>query len=67
MDWTGPHNPRSSNEITVPEIQLPHALNVQELAVLPDTNVPLGQAVEVYCETVHTLRQMFDATSNPVN
>lgn len=35
VDWTGQHNRRPSNEITIPEIQLPDALNEQDPAVLP--------------------------------
>ncbi|KAL3975254.1 PH-interacting protein [Sarotherodon galilaeus] len=62
VDWTGPHNHRPSNEITIPEIQLPRALNEGELAVLPNNNVSLSQALDAYCETVQSLKLMFDNT-----
>ncbi|KAL3978152.1 dystonin [Sarotherodon galilaeus] len=62
VDWTGPHNHRPSNEITIPEIQLPRALNERELAVLPNNNVSLSQALDAYCETVQSLKLMFDTT-----
>ncbi|KAF6728516.1 hypothetical protein FQA47_024388 [Oryzias melastigma] len=59
VDWTGPHNPRPLTEVIVPEIQLPRTLNEQELSALPNTNVPLGQSLQVYFETIHALRMMF--------
>lgn len=62
VDWTGPHNHRPSNEITIPEIQLPRALSERELAVLPNNNVSLSQALDAYCETVQSLKLMFDTT-----
>lgn len=62
VDWTGPHNHRPSNEITIPEIQLPRALNERDPAVLPNNNVSLSQALDAYCETVQSLKLMFDNT-----
>lgn len=61
VDWTGPHNHRST-EITVPEVYLPRGLNEEELAALPNTSVPLSQALQVYFETINTLKPMFDST-----
>ncbi|XP_039884348.1 uncharacterized protein LOC120731420 isoform X1 [Simochromis diagramma] len=62
VDWTGQHNHRPSNEITIPEIQLPRALNERGLAVLPNNNISLSQALDAYCETVQSLKVMFDTT-----
>lgn len=62
VDWTGPHNHHPSNEITIPEIQLPRALNEWDPAVLPNNNVSLSQALDAYCETVQSLKLMFDTT-----
>ncbi|KAJ8272597.1 hypothetical protein GJAV_G00091120 [Gymnothorax javanicus] len=60
VDWTGPHSPRPSTEITIPEIQLPRSLNEQELAELPHINVPLSQALHVYVQAVHALEHMLN-------
>lgn len=62
MDWEGPYNHRPSHEVIVPEIQLTHPLNEQELQALPDAHVPLSQALPVYIETVQTLQVMLDST-----
>lgn len=60
VDWTGPHNHHPSNVVNVPGIQLPRALDEQELAELPNTNVPFSQALGVYLETVHALKLLLD-------
>lgn len=62
MVWTGPHNHHPSNEITIPEIQISRALNKQELAVLPNTNILISEVLDVYCETVHSLKLLFNTT-----
>uniref|UniRef100_A0A3Q3H2N7 Integrase catalytic domain-containing protein n=1 Tax=Kryptolebias marmoratus TaxID=37003 RepID=A0A3Q3H2N7_KRYMA len=55
--WEGPHTPSTSN-VSIPEIQLMRPLNAEDLAALPDTDVPLTQALGVYIETVQAMRAL---------
>uniref|UniRef100_A0A096M4X8 Integrase core domain-containing protein n=1 Tax=Poecilia formosa TaxID=48698 RepID=A0A096M4X8_POEFO len=46
VDWEGPHTPSTSN-VSIPEVQLMCPLNAEDLAALPNTDVPLTQALGV--------------------
>ncbi|KAF1389905.1 hypothetical protein PFLUV_G00052430 [Perca fluviatilis] len=59
VDWEGPHTPCASF-VSVPEIQLLRPLSEHELAALPNCNVPFGEALAVYIETVQTLKGMLN-------
>ncbi|KAJ8369133.1 hypothetical protein SKAU_G00091610 [Synaphobranchus kaupii] len=49
IDWTGSHNPYSEN-VTVPQTQLPHRLTEADVAMLPNPDIPLSAALHGYCK-----------------
>lgn len=45
--------------IEVPEVQLPRQLTAEELARLPNRDVSISEALEVYSSTVEQLHYLF--------
>lgn len=56
VDWAGAYNHRPSNDIIIPETELPRTLTDEQLTALPSPSVPLSQALAVYSHTVRTLK-----------
>lgn len=46
-------------EVQIPEVQLPHDLSPEELARLPDRDIPMSEALDVYNSTVQELEHIF--------
>ncbi|CAM4596758.1 unnamed protein product [Leuciscus chuanchicus] len=42
VDWDGPHAMEDANSISIPDVQLPHRLTAEEIAGLPNRDVPLN-------------------------
>jgi len=48
-----------ANNISIPDVQLPRSLTAEEIAGLPNRDVPLNDTVNVYNSTVAQLTEMF--------
>ncbi|CAL8235713.1 unnamed protein product [Boreogadus saida] len=57
VDWRGPERPVTDG-VHIPELELPRALSVAELATLPNPAVPLPETIPIYIETVRILREI---------
>lgn len=57
VDWEGPHSCEEEGA-TIPEVQLPRELANEEIATLPDPEVPLLNSVQIYLDTVIVINQL---------
>lgn len=58
VDWDGPHAMEDANSISIPDVHLPRRLTAEEIAGLPNRDVPLNDTVNVYNSTVAQLTEM---------
>ncbi|KAL0978844.1 hypothetical protein UPYG_G00176460 [Umbra pygmaea] len=54
IDWDGPHEPEATG-LPIPDVVLPRDLTAEKTAGLPDRDVSLMDAVDVYTQTVEQL------------
>lgn len=58
VDWDGPPAMEDANSISIPDVQLPRSLTAEEIAGLPNRDVPLNATVNVYNSTVEQLTEI---------
>lgn len=58
IDWDGPHEPDNLEGVAVPDVQLPRNLTAEETAGLPNRDVALMDAVDLYTATVAQLNEI---------
>lgn len=58
VDWDGPHAMEDANSFSIPDVHLPRRLTAEEIAGLPNRDVPLNDTVNVYNSTVAQLTEM---------
>lgn len=60
IDWDGPHEQEVTG-LPIPDVVLPRDLTAEETAGLPNRDVSLMDAVDVYTATVEKLMDIFGA------
>lgn len=58
VDWDAPPAMEDANSISIPDVQLPRSLTAEEIAGLPNWDVPLNATVNVYNSTVEQLTEI---------
>ncbi|RXN38229.1 hypothetical protein ROHU_001313 [Labeo rohita] len=59
VDWDGPHAVEDADSISIPDVELPRDLTAEELAGLPNWEMPLNEAIDAYMSTVAQLTEIF--------
>ncbi|XDV26349.1 hypothetical protein PO909_030093 [Leuciscus waleckii] len=59
VDWDGPHAVEDADSISIPDVELPRDLTAEELAGLPNREMPLNEAIDAYMRTVAQLTEIF--------
>ncbi|KAI7790565.1 hypothetical protein IRJ41_003596 [Triplophysa rosa] len=57
VDWEGPHSCEEEG-VNIPEVQLTRELTNEEIAILPNPDVPFLHAVQIYHDTVNVINQL---------